>query len=53
MSILEVVFIVLMLIWFFIGGYISYEPLRPNTIIGHLLPWFCVAILGYTIFGSK
>lgn len=48
------VFVVLMLFWLFGGGYVSYQGDRFNPIIfggGTLIPWLCVAILGYKVFG--
>lgn len=53
--ILLVVFIVLMLFWLFGGGYVAYENATFNarTFGGYtLIPWICVAILGYVVFSG-
>jgi hypothetical protein len=53
--ILEVVFIVLMLFWLFGGGYVAYDGAAFNarTFGGYtLIPWLCVAILGYCVFAG-
>lgn len=50
MSILLVVFVVLMLFWLFGGCYIMWEPTRPYAIGGTIIPWLCVAILGWVVF---
>ncbi len=55
MSILLVVFVVLMMFWLFGGGYVAYTGDRFNPIIfggGTLIPWLCVAIIGYVVFGG-
>lgn len=53
--ILLVVFIVLMLLWLFGGGAYAFrsQPAdRPYAFGGYLLPWICVAILGYCVFSG-
>ncbi len=50
MSFLAVVFIVLMIIWLFSGGYAAYNPgPGPWLYANALVPWACVAILGYIL----
>jgi hypothetical protein len=51
-----VVFVVLMMFWLFAGGYVSYQGDRFNPVgfgSGTLVPWLCVAILGYEIYGGR
>lgn len=48
-----VVFVVLMLFWLFAGGYTAYQgpAFNPVNFGGTtLVPWSCVAILGWVIF---
>jgi hypothetical protein len=55
MSFLMVVFVVLMCLWLFGGGWYAYTGPVPNPVVfgtGILLPWACVAILGYVVFGG-
>ncbi len=55
MSFLAVVFVVVLLLWLFGGGYWAYSGPNPNPMAfgaGTLLPWVCVAILGYVVFGG-
>jgi hypothetical protein len=54
MSFWGVVFIVLMLMWLFGGCYMGYNgPGGPGPMIaGTIIPWACVAILGYIILGG-
>lgn len=48
-----VVFIVLMLMWLFGGGWVFYNGDPSRRYLGsHLLAWLCVAILGYVVFGG-
>lgn len=49
---LMVIFVVLMCIWLFGGCYLAWEPNRPIGLGGTLLPWLCVAILGWVVFGG-
>lgn len=42
-----VVFVVLMMFWLFFGCYSSYIPDKPYLVGTTLIPWLCVAILGY------
>jgi hypothetical protein len=51
MSFLMVIYVVLMILWLVWGGY-SYESARPHALGGTLIPWVCVAILGYAVFGG-
>jgi hypothetical protein len=54
--ILLVVFVVFMILWLFGGGWYAYggpggrDPVSFGT--GTLIPWICVAILGYVVFGG-
>ncbi len=53
--VLLVVFVVLMLMWLFGGGYLAYESDRFDARRfggGTLIPWICVAILGWCVFGG-
>lgn len=53
--ILCVVFVVLMLFWLFGGGYVASQGDRFNFQVfggGTLIPWICVAILGWILFGG-
>jgi hypothetical protein len=57
MSFWGVVFIVLMLLWLFSGCYFGWNTSsgQPNfvPVIGTtLIPWCCVAILGYIVLGG-
>lgn len=45
-----VVWVVLMVIWLIFGCYIGYDPVRPVIVVGTLIPWACVAILGWCLF---
>ena len=53
--ILCVVWVVLMMFWLFGGGYVAYEGNAFNAARfggGTLIPWLCVAILGWIAFGG-
>jgi hypothetical protein len=53
--ILIVVFVVLMLMWLFGGGYGAYQGDKfnfPSFGSGTLIPWICVAILGWYLFSG-
>jgi uncharacterized membrane protein YozB (DUF420 family) len=53
--ILIVVWVVLMLFWLFGGGYVAYDgdAFNARRFGGYtLIPWLCVAILGYVIFSG-
>ena len=53
--ILTVVFVVLMLFWLFGGGFVSYEggAFNGRHFAGYtLIPWVCVAILGYILLSG-
>lgn len=57
--ILCVIFVVLMMFWLFGGGYVVYSaPPAANTNVivlfgtHTLIPWACVAILGWIVFGG-
>ncbi len=50
--ILVVVWVVLMILWLFGGGYVHYTGPTPNTgyfVGGTIIPWLCVAIIGYLV----
>lgn len=52
---LVVIFVVLMLFWLFGGGYVAYEgdAFNARRFGGYtLIPWVCVAILGWVVFGG-
>lgn len=54
--ILCVVFVVLMMFWLFGGGYVVYSGTTPSPMYFGaytLIPWLCVAILGYVIFSGN
>lgn len=54
--ILTVVFVVLMLFWLFGGGYVAYDGSNFNArnFGGYtLIPWICVAILGYVVLSGN
>lgn len=55
MSFRGVVFVVLMLFWLFGVGYIVYDAavFSPKTLGMGLIPWLCVALVGYEVFGKK
>lgn len=49
------IFIVLMLLWLFGGGYAVYSGPSPSPVVffgGTFLPWACVAILGALVLGG-
>jgi hypothetical protein len=52
--ILCVIFVVLMMFWLFYGGWSVYSGPSPNPILfgGTIIPWLCVAILGWVVFGG-
>ena len=53
--ILCVVFVVLMMFWLFGGGYVAYQGQTFNPVLfggTTLIPWLCVAILGWIVFGG-
>lgn len=53
--ILIVIFVVLMMFWLFGGGYVSYNGTSFNPVqfgAGYFIPWLCVAILGWVLFGG-
>lgn len=55
MSFLGVIFVVCMILWLFGGGWYVYSGPTPSPVAfgaGTLLPWVCVAILGFVIFGG-
>lgn len=50
--ILVVIFVVLMMFWLFFGCYWNWQPQTPAALGNTLIPWLCVAILGWVIFGG-
>jgi hypothetical protein len=55
MTLWAIVFVVLMLFWLFGGGFVAYSggAFNGRYFGGYtLLPWCCVAILGYMILGG-
>ena len=48
--ILCVIFVVLMMFWLFFGSYTNWNPASPIALSNTLIPWLCVAILGWLIF---
>ena len=48
----EIVFIVLMVIWLVFGIYWGWKPAEPAALGNTLIPWACVAILGYCLFNG-
>lgn len=53
--ILCVIFVVLMMFWLFGGGYYVYNQPNANPVVfgtSTLIPWLCVAILGWVVFGG-
>jgi hypothetical protein len=49
---LEIIWIVLMILWLFFGCYFTYDRTRPYGLGNTVIPWICVAILGYAIFSG-
>lgn len=51
--ILTVIFVVLMMFWLF-SGYAANQPTPPTwaPLANGLIPWLCVAILGWVVFGG-
>jgi hypothetical protein len=53
MTIWVVIWVVLMMLWLFGGGYMCWDPARPQNLIGAtIIPWLCVLILGLIMFGA-
>lgn len=53
--ILCVVWVVLMMFWLFGGGYVAYQGDKFNAVLfggGTIIPWCCVAILGWILFNG-
>lgn len=53
--ILVVIYVVAMMFWLFGGGYVAYRGDRFDPVMfggSTLIPWLCVAILGFVIFGG-
>lgn len=50
--ILTVVFVVLMMFWLFGGVYVNRTDLGPPFLSNTIIPWLCVAILGWQVFGG-
>jgi len=55
-GIFGVVFVVLMILWLVLGCWVGYgdgSPANFRPIVGNtLIPWVCVAILGYIVLGG-
>lgn len=49
---LMVIFVVLMILWLFGGGWVYWDGNSPRSFAPHLLAWLCVAILGWVVFGG-
>lgn len=47
-----VIWVVLMILWLFGVGWLSYDPANPRAVGGVLIPWLCVLILGLVVFGA-
>jgi hypothetical protein len=58
MSLLAVVFVVLLILWLVLGcyaGYLGRSETGPDfrlIVGGTLIPWACVAILGWIVLGG-
>lgn len=50
--ILVVIFVVLMMFWLFFGTYWGYDSAKPYMLGNTVIPWLCVAILGWVLFGG-
>lgn len=48
-----VVFVVLMVLWLFLGFYPMIDRVTPVGFGTVMIPWCCVAILGWQFFGPK
>jgi hypothetical protein len=48
-----VVFVVLMCLWLFLGFYPMADRFSPVGTANVLIPWCCVAILGYHLFAPR
>jgi hypothetical protein len=49
---LMVIFTVLMMLWLFGGLYWTWDAARPAAAGNTIIPWLCVAILGWVVFGG-
>jgi hypothetical protein len=49
---LATIFVVLMMFWLFFGSYLSWDPARPYGLGNTIIPWLCVAILGFVVFNG-
>lgn len=49
-----VIWVVLMLFWVLHTGYVNYAPDKPfgPVLLGSLIPWLCVLLLGLVVFGA-
>ncbi len=52
MSFWAVVWVVLMILWLFGGGYFNWDASKPYVMGSHFLAWCCVAILGAIVLGG-
>jgi uncharacterized membrane protein YozB (DUF420 family) len=50
---LEVIFVVLMMFWLFFGSYMSWDRDKPYGLGTTIIPWLCVAILGWLVFNGN
>ncbi len=49
---LATVFVVLMMFWLFFGCYTTWDAARPQGIGTTIIPWLCVALLGWIVLGG-
>lgn len=45
-----VIWVVLMMFWLLFGCYVGWNPNQPSILVAALIPWACVAILGWVVF---
>ncbi len=49
---LATIFVVLMMFWLFFGCYTTWDAARPQGIGTTIIPWLCVALLGWIVLGG-